>query len=468
MTETILIVDDSSFIVEGLVTILKKSFRPLAVYSGQECLDILKKERPAIIILDIMMEPMDGWETLSKIKENPATQQIPVLMFSAKKISAEEAEEHRISIDDFVSKPVNTKKLIESIEKVLARQKANRLNIGSWQSAGIGQDRIDEFTSLVTNLEVDMSLLQNMKVQLSLVHDDDNKSRMDFEAVIAAIESRIEEERRHEEELSNEMQKSVAKGAVAKEHAGTVPAINKKGLESLPPVTGTESASQKVFVNSYGDFKDETNSSDTEVFLKKVSVSHTNTVSEITPIAEVRLPDTVMIPETFDSDFLFESEESKKSYSENSDQEILVESLVYDPGHDPVQSGLSSGIESQKINRVIHQKFLETPEGTAGDRVNISSDKKVPVYGQKNPVIYDTPPISVNPPARKPVVTVAPIQTVVGSGTDISLRLSPSSLGRTKGTTTDNPFMPVEKVSSPSGGFFSKIISMILGIFKRK
>ena len=234
MTETILIVDDSSFIVEGLVAILKKSYHPIAVYGGQQCLEILETQKPAIIILDIMMEPMDGWETLARIKENPATRHIPVLMFSAKKISAEEAEEHRISIDDFVSKPVNSKKLIESIEKVLARQKANRLNIESWKSAGIGQQRIDEFTSLMTNLEVDRSLLQNMKVQLSLVHDADSKSRTDFENVIAAIESRIQEERLHEEELSSEMHKSVAKDVELKGCALPAPAMNEREQDSMP------------------------------------------------------------------------------------------------------------------------------------------------------------------------------------------------------------------------------------------
>ena len=52
-----------SFIVDGLVAILKKKYRPLAAYSGEEGLLILRKEIPSIIILDIMMEPMDGWET---------------------------------------------------------------------------------------------------------------------------------------------------------------------------------------------------------------------------------------------------------------------------------------------------------------------------------------------------------------------------------------------------------------------
>ena len=452
------------------MTILRKSYRPLAVFSGQQCLDILEKERPAIIILDIMMEPMDGWETLSKIKENPATRHIPVLMFSAKKISAEEAEEHRISIDDFVSKPINTKKLIEAIEKVLVRQKANRLSIESWQSAGIGQDRIDEFTSLMTNLEVDMSLLQNMKVQLSLVHEDDNKSRMDFEAVIAAIESRIEEERRHEEELSSAMQKSVSMDAEVKEHAGPVPAINKNEPESLPPERGTESAAQPEFTDSYGDFKDETTSSDTEVFLKEVSVSHTDTVPEITTIAEVHLPDTAIIPETTDSDFLFESEDSEKSLTENPVQKTPAESTAYEPGHDPAQSGLSSGIEIPKTNPATRPHISENHEGNAGSGVNISSDKKVPVAEQKNPVSREPLPISAKTHSRRPVGSEVPKPKVVGSGTDISLRLSPSTLGRTKskGPTIVNPFIPVEKVSPPSGGFFSKIISMILGIFKRK
>ncbi|MFA6226715.1 MAG: response regulator [Methanoregula sp.] len=110
LPDTILIVDDSSFIVDGLVAILKKCYRPIAVYGGQQCLDILRNVKPSIIILDIMMEPIDGWETLSRIKENPDTRYIPILMFSAKKISAKEAEEHRISIDDFITKPITPKK----------------------------------------------------------------------------------------------------------------------------------------------------------------------------------------------------------------------------------------------------------------------------------------------------------------------------------------------------------------------
>jgi len=469
LTETILIVDDSSFIVEGLVAILKKSYHPIAVYGGQQCLEILETQKPAIIILDIMMEPMDGWETLARIKENPATMHIPVLMFSAKKISAEEAEEHRISIDDFVSKPVDTKKLIEAIEKVLARQKANRLNIESWKSAGIGQQRIDEFTSLMTNLEVDRSLLQNMKVQLSLVHDDDSKSRTDFENVIAAIESRIQEERLHEEELSSEMHKSVAKDVELKGCALPAPAMNEREQDSMPADRGTESAAKPELQDAYRNF--ETNSSATEVLRTEVSVSHEITIKEIPTIPEVRLPDssfpdTAIIPENIDSDFLFESESSEQFPLKNPEPEIPAESLPNQPEHDPVPSGLSSSIEIPKTNPATPFLYTETPAENFSSRVHVSSDKMVPVAEQKSPVRHLPLPINAKTLENKPAAPKAPLPTV-GSGTDISSRISLSNPSKGTEMKIDNPFMPVKKVASPPGGFLSKIISMIYGFFKR-
>ena len=244
-----------------------------------------------------MMEPMDGWETLARIKENPATRHIPVLMFSAKKISAEEAEEHRISIDDFVTKPVTPKKLIEAIEKVLARQKANRECIESWCAAGIGQDRIDEYMSLVTSQEVDVSLLQNMKVQLSLIRDEDTKARADLETVIMAIEARIEQEHILEAKLYGEIQESVAKDSEMKAGSGPVPAMHEGEEKNLPPERESGTAAQPVSSDSPGITGAELILPAANDHVPEVKIPEIVTVPDVR-VPENILPDAGAIPET--------------------------------------------------------------------------------------------------------------------------------------------------------------------------
>lgn len=233
--DTILIVDDSSFIVEGLISFLKKKYRPIAAYGGAECLEILKSETPAVIILDIMMEPMDGWETLSHVKENPRTRHIPVLMFSAKKISMEEAEKHRISIDDFITKPVSPGKIIEAIEKVIARRDTNRFVVGRWQAAGIAEEKIEEYLSLVTSLEVDLSLCQNMRIQYDIVPHPE-KEQEEFRAIMKAVEERI----RHERELIGTMAREM--NLIAEQQADARPAA----AQQSTPVPQDESPPSPV------------------------------------------------------------------------------------------------------------------------------------------------------------------------------------------------------------------------------
>ena len=164
MNDTIMIVDDSSFIVDGLVAILKrKGYNPLPAHGGNECLEILKTKIPDLILLDIMMEPMDGWETLDRLKSNPATKGIPVLMFSAKKISPSEAQEHSLSIDDFVTKPVNPTQLMESIQRIFSRRNDVKGETLVAQNAGVDKALIDEYTALRTSVEVDKNLLIILK-----------------------------------------------------------------------------------------------------------------------------------------------------------------------------------------------------------------------------------------------------------------------------------------------------------------
>ena len=108
--------------------------------AGKRHLSPLSTTKPDLILLDIMMEPMDGWETLGKIKANPATGDLPVLMFSAKKITPEEAQEHCLNIEDFVSKPVNPAQLLDAINRIFERRKAVKTE--AMQAKDTGVDRL--------------------------------------------------------------------------------------------------------------------------------------------------------------------------------------------------------------------------------------------------------------------------------------------------------------------------------------
>jgi DNA-binding response OmpR family regulator len=200
MNNSIMIVDDSPYIVDGLMALLKrKGYQPIPSHGGDECLAFLATMKPELILLDIMMEPMDGWETLEHIKENPATREIPILMFSAKKITPDEAEEHCMSIDDFVSKPVNPAQLLKSIERVFERRKDVLMEAMLAKDAGLDPMTIQEYSTLRTNIEVDKNLLtvlrasRGMEIAGKEVLESDRAAIGKLEEKISASEARIKE-----------------------------------------------------------------------------------------------------------------------------------------------------------------------------------------------------------------------------------------------------------------------------------
>ncbi|MFA4878130.1 MAG: response regulator [Methanoregula sp.] len=200
MENSILIVDDSPYIVDGLVALLKrKGFTPVATHGGDEALEVLKTLKPDLILLDIMMEPMDGWETLDRIKANSETRDLPVLMFSAKKITPEEAQEHCLNIEDFVSKPVNPAQLLDAIKRIFERRKDVKAEAGVAKDSGVDAGIIDEYSALRKSIEVDTNLLvvlknaSGMQIPGKEVPSDDLASIKKLEDKIAIDERRLRE-----------------------------------------------------------------------------------------------------------------------------------------------------------------------------------------------------------------------------------------------------------------------------------
>jgi CheY-like chemotaxis protein len=123
MPKMILVVDDEEDILFILKNVLvKKGYSVREAYSGEECLEILKKEKPDLIFMDIMMPGIDGWEAARKIKSDPKTKDIPISMLSVKS-DPEDFKRSReyAGADDHLSKPVDFNLLLDTAQILISK-----------------------------------------------------------------------------------------------------------------------------------------------------------------------------------------------------------------------------------------------------------------------------------------------------------------------------------------------------------
>ncbi len=188
---TILVVDDSPMIVDVFVAMLERGgYRPIAAYSGQECLEVLQDVTPDLILLDIMMEPMDGWETLERVKGNPDTRDIPVMMLTAKQLTPDEAQEYGVYIEDYIMKPTTHRQLYEAIEYVLKRRESIRTEVERAEAAGTEKGLIEEFERLSKSVDVSKRLLKILEATYN-IHDTKVKVGENISHAIKSMEMSI-------------------------------------------------------------------------------------------------------------------------------------------------------------------------------------------------------------------------------------------------------------------------------------
>jgi two-component system response regulator VicR len=114
----IMVIDDEPDLIFTVKDALKDEYEVITADSGRKCLDLLKKnETPDLIILDIMMPEMSGWETFNKIKENQLWDNIPVIFLTAR-TDYMAKDTGRFLGNDFIEKPFDIKDLKKRIEKV--------------------------------------------------------------------------------------------------------------------------------------------------------------------------------------------------------------------------------------------------------------------------------------------------------------------------------------------------------------
>ncbi|MEM8874022.1 MAG: response regulator transcription factor [Planctomycetota bacterium] len=118
----VLIVDDERDLVE-LVThnLNRNGYRTIAASDGRSALAMARSEQPDLIVLDVMMPNLDGHEVARRLKAEPSTATIPIIMLTAKAEETDEIVGLKIGADDYVTKPFSMKVLMARMESVLRR-----------------------------------------------------------------------------------------------------------------------------------------------------------------------------------------------------------------------------------------------------------------------------------------------------------------------------------------------------------
>ena len=118
MERTVLIIEDEKLIIVSTQMVLEAAgFRVESAMNGEDGIAKARDLRPDLVLLDIMMPGIDGWETLTRLKRDAATATIPVVIFTAREHSRGHQKSTEMGAADYFRKPFEPDELIELVEK---------------------------------------------------------------------------------------------------------------------------------------------------------------------------------------------------------------------------------------------------------------------------------------------------------------------------------------------------------------
>jgi two-component system, OmpR family, response regulator VicR len=120
-SNSIIYIEDDLEMIDLVKLILsRRGYEVKGAHGGREGLDAVLQELPDLVLLDLMMPDVDGWEVYQQLKANERTQNIPVIVITAKAQPIDRVLGlHIAKVDDYISKPFHPQELLDSIDKVL-------------------------------------------------------------------------------------------------------------------------------------------------------------------------------------------------------------------------------------------------------------------------------------------------------------------------------------------------------------
>ena len=118
----IVLVEDNEFNRDMLSRrLIKRGYEVLMAEDGQQGVELVRRERPDVVLMDMSLPVMDGWEATRTLKADEATRNIPVIALTAHAMLGDEDKARAAGCDDFDTKPVDLPRILGKIEAMLAR-----------------------------------------------------------------------------------------------------------------------------------------------------------------------------------------------------------------------------------------------------------------------------------------------------------------------------------------------------------
>jgi DNA-binding response OmpR family regulator len=130
--ETVLVVDDEAHIVElTKMYLAQEGFRVQSAADGEVALQMIAREPPALMVLDLMLPQVDGWEVCRRVRSGKSAPDLPIIMLTARDDDVDKIVGLELGADDYLTKPFNPRELVARVKAVLRRARRTSRATGS-------------------------------------------------------------------------------------------------------------------------------------------------------------------------------------------------------------------------------------------------------------------------------------------------------------------------------------------------
>jgi two-component system alkaline phosphatase synthesis response regulator PhoP len=157
--QQILVVDDDKDIVRLVRAYLEQAgFQVLTAYDGETAIHMLRRERPALVVLDLMLPDQDGWDVTRLVRADPTLADTPIIMLTARIGDTDKIIGLELGADDYVTKPFNPREVVARVRSVLRR------SLGESRASA---PRVLQLADLLLDLDRHEVMLQGQSVELT-------------------------------------------------------------------------------------------------------------------------------------------------------------------------------------------------------------------------------------------------------------------------------------------------------------